>query len=47
VLETAKANNKIPNGYSVLVTSRKITPPLQQLAELLNVKVITVAPVKK
>ncbi|MFY9260170.1 MAG: hypothetical protein WAO71_06625 [Gallionella sp.] len=42
-----KANNKIPNGYSVLVTSRKITPPLQQLAELLNVKVITVAPVKK
>lgn len=37
-----KASQKIPNGSSLLVTERKLPPALQQLADLLGVRSVTV-----
>lgn len=41
-----KAQAKIPNGSSLLITERKLSAPLQNLADLLGVGVVVV-PVKK
>ena len=40
-----KANGLIPNGIAVLVTVRQLPLQLQELADLLSVKIIKVAPV--
>lgn len=41
-----KAKGLIPNGTAVLVTARQLPLQLQKLADLLAVRVLTVAPVK-
>ncbi|VTZ50285.1 conserved hypothetical protein [Methylocella tundrae] len=41
-----KAEGKIPNGSSLLVTETRLSPALQALADLLGVRVVTV-PVKR
>jgi len=41
-----KASSKIPNGSSLLITERRIPAPLQELADLLGVRVKEV-PIKK
>ena len=41
-----KAESKIPNGSSLLITETRLSPVLQALADLLGVRVITV-PVKR
>ncbi len=42
-----KAENKIPNGLAVLVTERPLPSELQNLADLLGVRVIAVKPVSE
>jgi hypothetical protein len=40
-----KAEGKAPNGLAVLVTERRLPSDLQNLAELLGVRVISIKPV--
>ena len=42
-----KAKNKVPNGLAVLVTERRLPSKLQNLADLLGVRVISVEPISK